>query len=546
MLRLLFIVLIPAFLFSQNSNWKSVVDLNLSVNSTDHIDLYTDKNGNHILVENGSTLKYYLYSYSGSQVRSTTINGSISSAYSKITGWDGKLYISYKKGSTIYTKVSNNAGQSWTGINNINLNNSDLDGLELWTDSNGLHLVYSEWDSEQEVYETKYKYSEHGESYWKNAKTITDENNIDGGRPSVTTSSNRVHVSFTSEHNYAKTRDKYNTTWQSSQTQSTYYPLRNIIIATSTKLHSFYIEYHGLPEYFYYKNRDFSSSSWSSSSLITTSTSFSEQGKPDVAVTANDKLHLVYGEVGDIEYREWNGSMSSDYSVMSFEAAPRISANSNDVYVIAITSDGNNGYEIKMRQRDYAPLAPQNLSVTSNQDDHPLLQWNANNEADLRRYRVYRLNADPSVFYTTGTSFVDEDVVVSQSGTTINYEIKAEDWGGNISDASNQASINGYVGKRYVRNSKSSNKPDAYSLYQNYPNPFNPSTIIRYDLPFDTFVSLDVYDINGKKVLNLVSEYQNAGSYEVNFDGKGMSSGIYIYKITSEKFTSFKRMLLLK
>ncbi|HFD32635.1 MAG TPA: T9SS type A sorting domain-containing protein [Gammaproteobacteria bacterium] len=546
MLRLLFFILIPAVLFAQSSNWNSVVDLNLSVNSTDRLDLYTDKSGNHILVENGSTLKYYLYSYSGSLIRQYTIDASASVDYSKIVGWDGTLYVSYKKGSTIYTKVSNNAGQSWSGINNISMNNSNSDGLELWADDNGLHIVYSEWDSEQEVYETKYKLSQHRQSNWINQKTVTDESNIDGGRPSVTTSSNRVHVSFTSEHDYAKTRDKYNTTWQTSQTQSTYYPLRNTIIATSTKLHSFYSEYHGLPEYFYYKNRDLTGSTWSSASLITASTSFSEQGKPDVAVSANDKLHLVYGDVNSLKYREWDGSMSSDYTVMNFVTAPRISANSNDVYVIGITDDGNYGYEIKMRQRDYAPLAPQSLSVTANQDDHPLLQWNANDEADLRRYRVYRLNADPSVFYTTGTSFVDKDVEVSQSGTTINYEVKAEDWGGNISDASNQASINGYVGKRYVRNSESSDKPDTYSLYQNYPNPFNPSTVIRYDLPSDTFVSIDVYDINGKKILNLVSAYQNAGSYEVNFDGTGLSSGIYIYKITSGKYTSFKRMLLLK
>ncbi len=91
MLRLIFILLIPVFLFAQSSNWKNVVDLNLNVNSTDCIDLYTDKSGNHILVENGSMLKYYLYSYSGSLIRSTTIDASASAAYSKIAGWDGWL-----------------------------------------------------------------------------------------------------------------------------------------------------------------------------------------------------------------------------------------------------------------------------------------------------------------------------------------------------------------------------------------------------------------------------------------------------------------------
>ena len=77
MYRIFVFLLLPLFLFAQSSNWNDVIDLNLSVNDDDRIDLYTDEDGNHILVENGSTLKYYLYSSSGSQVRTYTIDGSI-------------------------------------------------------------------------------------------------------------------------------------------------------------------------------------------------------------------------------------------------------------------------------------------------------------------------------------------------------------------------------------------------------------------------------------------------------------------------------------
>ena len=72
--RLFVFLLLPVVIFAQSSNWNSVVDLNLNVTANDRLDLYTDKDGIHILVENGSTLKYYLYSLAGSQVRTSTID----------------------------------------------------------------------------------------------------------------------------------------------------------------------------------------------------------------------------------------------------------------------------------------------------------------------------------------------------------------------------------------------------------------------------------------------------------------------------------------
>ena len=547
MLRILFFVLLPLFLIAQSSDWNSVVDLNLSVNGNDRIDLYTNKDGNHILVENGSTLKYYLYSYSGSQVRSYTIDGSISSTFSKVAGWDGKIYVSFKEGSTIYTKQSTNAGQSWTSINSISLANSTSDGMELWTDSNGLHIVYSVLTNQlNNDYETYYKLSNHDQSSWTNYKTVTDETDMYGGKPSVTTSPDRVHVAFSDGLEDSYTRDKYNTSWQNSQTVATYYPPRNTIIATSEKLHSLYSELHEPLTYLKYKNRSLSGSTWSSATHVCGSSGDAENSKPEMAVTSDDKMHMAYYSGGDLTYREWDGSLSSAYDVMDLYEAPRISANCNDVYVIGITDDGSSGYEIKMRQRDYAPLAPQSLTITTSHDDHPLLQWDSNTEADLRRYRVYRLNGDANMFYVTGTSFEDEDVEVSQNGTIINYEVKAEDWTSNLSTASNQASINGILGKRFVKNETDSGLPENFQLFQNYPNPFNPNTNITFALPQEEFVSLTVYNLKGQKLASLLNEYKEAGAYSVSFNGQSLSSGIYLYKINAGEFSAIKRMLLVK
>ncbi len=88
--------------------------------------------------------------------------------------------------------------------------------------------------------------------------------------------------------------------------------------------------------------------------------------------------------------------------------------------------------------------------------------------------------------------------------------------------------------------------PDKYSLSQNYPNPFNPSTSIKFGLSKSGFTSLKVYNILGKEISNLVNSELNAGTYEINWDASGLTSGAYFYRLESEGFTDTKRMLLIK
>lgn len=83
-------------------------------------------------------------------------------------------------------------------------------------------------------------------------------------------------------------------------------------------------------------------------------------------------------------------------------------------------------------------------------------------------------------------------------------------------------------------------------LSQIYPNPFNPSTVISYQLPVSSNVTLTIYDLLGREVTTLVDEYRPAGSYEVEFSAKGLSSGVYLYKLTAGEFSQIRKMLLLK
>jgi fibronectin-binding autotransporter adhesin len=94
--------------------------------------------------------------------------------------------------------------------------------------------------------------------------------------------------------------------------------------------------------------------------------------------------------------------------------------------------------------------------------------------------------------------------------------------------------------------------PTAYNLSQNYPNPFNPSTLINFDLPKQSAVTLEIYDVLGQKVKTLVNgETMDPGYYKVTWNGTNqygspVSSGIYFYRIVADKFTSLKKMMFLK
>jgi len=90
------------------------------------------------------------------------------------------------------------------------------------------------------------------------------------------------------------------------------------------------------------------------------------------------------------------------------------------------------------------------------------------------------------------------------------------------------------------------NIPSEYKLYQNYSNPFNPTTEIKYQIPYDGYISLKVYDILGREVATLVDGYRRAGHYRVEFDASKHSSGVYFYKLAAGKSISVKKMVLAK
>lgn len=141
----------------------------------------------------------------------------------------------------------------------------------------------------------------------------------------------------------------------------------------------------------------------------------------------------------------------------------------------------------------------------------------------------------------------------------ITYEVKVTDVISKIAKLRVRASANfeiyGALSQKYaeeyvIKKSSSSKKaesvPLVYEMSQNYPNPFNPVTIINYQLPKAGNTTLKIYDLLGKVVATLVDEYKTEGRFSVEFNGSNLSSGMYLYELRANDFSSAKKMILMK
>jgi len=88
--------------------------------------------------------------------------------------------------------------------------------------------------------------------------------------------------------------------------------------------------------------------------------------------------------------------------------------------------------------------------------------------------------------------------------------------------------------------------PVSFILNSPYPNPFNPSTTIEFEIPNYSYVSVDILDIRGRLISNLIKQYCGPGHYQVKWDGQEQSSGVYFVKMVSEDFVDTQKIMLIK
>jgi len=169
------------------------------------------------------------------------------------------------------------------------------------------------------------------------------------------------------------------------------------------------------------------------------------------------------------------------------------------------------------------------------------LNWRTATEVNNAGFEVERKEQNSvwkKIGYVNGVGTSTETVLYSftdyklENGL-IYYRLKQIDFNGSF-NYSNEVSV------------EVSFTPSKYILHQNYPNPFNPSTKIKYELPFDSEVSLTVYSILGDKVATLLNEQKSAGSYEIEFNAANLSNGVYFYELRAGNFRDVKKLVLLK
>jgi hypothetical protein len=127
-----------------------------------------------------------------------------------------------------------------------------------------------------------------------------------------------------------------------------------------------------------------------------------------------------------------------------------------------------------------------------------------------------------------------------------------EDWNSDLAanfDSTANALLNGiadYLDIEPVTIEKDPSLATTFDLFQNYPNPFNPRTIINYELQITNDVDLSIYNALGQKVATLVSEKQQTGSHQVEWDASGFASGVYYYRLATPEFMDVKKMILVQ
>jgi len=203
---------------------------------------------------------------------------------------------------------------------------------------------------------------------------------------------------------------------------------------------------------------------------------------------------------------------------------------------IFYNSNIDSGYSVD----NLAPAPPANLtaSVVENAIE---LNWEKSAEPDFSVYIIYR---NGSIYATTSqNNYIDANVEIGQS---YSYKLTAVDVHENNSDFSEEALVTITNVHRIT-----SDIPKTFKLSQNYPNPFNPETSISYQIPNTNQVEIRIYNTIGIEIKSLVNEKQNAGHYNVQWDGKNSNgnkvvSGIYLYQIKAGDYVCTKKMALMK
>ena len=262
-----------------------------------------------------------------------------------------------------------------------------------------------------------------------------------------------------------------------------------------------------------------------------------------------------------------NSSNWLDVNVDTNWYLPEFNLLDNSIFVWYVQSMDYNGGESysdsSIFYTDEFPESPESFSTILPLDqsvyDQSEIQfiWNRPFDPDPIETLYYQ------VFYVTSlehwfdlTNYTFSEIIEEDTSVTLQLESDSRYyWGVMVTDSDGFSVLSNdslpkelLIGSLDINNT---NPPSKFSLSQNYPNPFNPVTKIKYDIAKQGNVKLSIFDITGRKIVSLVNEKQDAGTYSVFWNGKNdfgkiLPGGMYVYRIESDSFSSTKKLLFIK
>jgi len=231
----------------------------------------------------------------------------------------------------------------------------------------------------------------------------------------------------------------------------------------------------------------------------------------------------------------------------TFEATTIMDSMMTEYKVVASTSGGifhsepESGFSVD----NIVPSIPSGLAVLNSTLSGLTIRWDLSPDEDFQ-YFILEKSLDSEfqeyeAIEIADTVYTDTNFELYETNY---YRLLAVDVAGNISDYSEVLWVD-------VLSLTENLIPEVFALHQNYPNPFNPTTQINYDLTEEGLVTINIYDVLGRKIRTLINNNQSAGYRSTMWDGKNeygeyVSAGMYIYMIKAGKYLDTKKMLLLK
>jgi hypothetical protein len=424
-----------------------------------------------------------------------------------------------------------------------------------------LHVVWSGYIDHVE--QIIYRSSVDGGENWLPDVQLTF-NAYGSYRPAITVFGSTIHIVWAAGHSQSKIVYKrstnYGISWEPEYSLTNNYPNTSLpsILVSGSVLHVLWNQNREV----YYKRSSDLGISWDPDIRLTHDPGFSYA--PSVSASGKN-IHIVWSDNKDgneeIYYInstnsgiDWGNEIRLTNNP-AYSQWPAVQSNSSEVFVVWHDHRDNNPelYFIASSDNGLTWGKEKRLTKNGSISWYPRMilsgsmlhvAWRDYRDGNFEIY--YKRSSNKGSFWSTDIRLTNDPVWSDNPSIEVSEDAVHLVW-----DNSSRTEKKIY----YKRNPKGNLTglintspviPESFQLMQNYPNPFNPVTTIIFMLKEYTYAEIFVYDILGRKINTLVNNRLEAGTYEVQFDGINLPSGVYFYRLTAGNFTDTRKMTLLR